>query len=47
MDKALLFYKHFEIVGFMGKKKSEFQDESENMSFREFEIGYLFKGVIF
>lgn len=47
MDKALLFYKHFEKVGFMGKKKSEFQDKSENMSFREFEIGYLLKGVIF
>ena len=26
---------------------SEFQDESENMSFREFGIGYLLKGVIF
>ena len=32
---------------FYGEKNGEFQDESENMSFREFEIGYLLKGVIF
>ena len=32
---------------FYGEKNGEFQDESENMSFREFEIGYLLMGVIF